>query len=165
MSSIKRDSWLTCLVCSLTGIFVFVDTFGYPMMKSQGFGRGPGFYPQVLAGTLIGLGLLTLIQGVRRKQPRSSTPAEAPGAVPAVTYWPVAALMLLSVASIVAMKYIGFLLSGFLLTFFSVILIRASLKGRRVVLGFIYSIGMMALVYVVFEVFVGVQLPGASLFN
>ena len=32
------------------------------------------------------------------------------------------------------------------------------------VVGLLYSIGMMALVYLVFEVFVGVQLPGSSLF-
>ncbi len=165
MLSKKRDAWLTCIVCSLTGIFVFIETFGYPIVKSQGFGRGPGFYPQVLAGTLIGLGLLTLIQAIWREKPGSSALADQPGTVPALSHWPVAALIFLSVASIIAMEYVGFLLSGFVLTFLSVILIKASLKGRCVVPGLIYSIGMMALVYVVFEVFVGVQLPGASFFK
>lgn len=165
MSSIKRDSWVTFIVCSLTGTFVFMDTIGYPTVQGQGFGRGPGFYPQVLAGALIGLGLLALIQDLGRKKTGPPAQGDHPARLVDVTYWPVAVLMLLSAVSIIAMKVIGFLLSGFLLTFLSVLLIRASLKGRTVLLGFLYSAGMMALVYVVFEVFVGVQLPPASLFK
>jgi hypothetical protein len=165
MFSIKRDSWITFIVCSFTGAFVLIDTFGYPLVKGQGFGRGPGFYPQVLAVTLIGLGLLTLLQGLWHKKPGPAGHVDQPAPVPGVTYWPVAGLMLLSAASILAMKYLGFLLSGFFLIFFSVLLIRASLKGRHVLLGLLYSFGMMALVYLVFYVFVGVQLPGSSLFK
>ena len=164
MSSIKRDSCLTFVVCALTGAAVFVETLGYPTVQGQGFGRGPGFYPQVLAGTLIGLGLLGLLQDLWYRKPASSGQGDRPEPVSEVTYWPVAALMLLSVVSILAMKVLGFLVSGFFLTFCSVILIRASLKIRPLVVGLLYSIGMMALVYLVFEVFVGVQLPGSSLF-
>ena len=164
MSSIKRDSCLTFVVCALTGAAVFVETLGYPTVQGQGFGRGPGFYPQVLAGTLIGLGLLGLLQDLWHRKPASSGQGDRPEPVSDVTYWPVAALMLLSVVSILAMKVLGFLVSGFFLTFCSVILIRASLKARPVFLGLLYSIGMMALVYLVFEWFVGVQLPGSSIF-
>lgn len=164
MSFTKRDSWLTFIVCALTGAAVFAETLGYPTVQGQGFGRGPGFYPQVLAGTLIGLGLLTLLQDLWAKKPASSKQASLPEPVSTVTYRPVAALMLLSVMAIMAMRVLGFLASGFFLTFCSVILIRASLKARPVFLGLLYSIGMMALVYLVFEWFVGVQLPGSSIF-
>jgi hypothetical protein len=164
MPSIKRDSWLTFSVCALTGASVFIETLGYPSVQGQGFGRGPGFYPQVLAGTLICLGLLIVLQDLWHAKPTSSGQGDRPKSVPDVTYWPVAALMLLSVVSIMAMKVLGFLVSGFFLTFCSVILIRASLKVRHVVAGLLYSIGMMALVYLVFEVFVGIQLPGSSIF-
>jgi len=164
MPSINRDSWLTFGVCALTGVFVFIETLGYPGVQGQGFGRGPGFYPQVLAGTLIGLGLLSVLQGLWQKKRASSGQGDRPEPVPDLTYWPVAALMLLSILSIMAMKVLGFLLSGFFLTFCSVILIKASLKVRHIFVALLYSVGMMALVYLVFEVFVGVQLPGSSIF-
>lgn len=164
MSSITRDSWLTGSVCALTGVAVFIETLSYPSVQGQGFGRGPGFYPQVLAGTLIGLGLLSVLQDLWKKKPVSTGHGGRPDTVPDVTYRPVAALMALSVLSIMAMKVLGFLLSGFLLTFCSVILIKASLKARSIFVALLYSIGMMALVYLVFDVFVGVQLPGSSLF-
>jgi len=165
MFSVKRDSWLTFIVCSVIGALVLIETAGYPVLKGQGFGRGPGFYPQVLAWAMIGLGLLILIQSLRRKKPDATGHADRPEPIPSVAYLPVAGLMLLAVASIVAMDYVGFLFSGFILTFLSVLLIRASLRGRHVVAGFIYSVGMLVLVYLVFDVFVGVQLPGSSLFK
>jgi hypothetical protein len=61
------------------------------------------------------------------------------------------------------MRYAGFLLSGFLLTFLSVLLIKPSSGYRQIILYFLYSLSLMALVYVVFELLVGIQLPGSSL--
>jgi hypothetical protein len=55
------------------------------------------------------------------------------------------------------------LLSGFLLTFLSVLLIKPSSGYRQIILYFLYSLSLMALVYVVFELLVGIQLPGSSL--
>lgn len=144
------------------GAFVFIETSGYPVLKGQGFGRGPGFYPQVLAGTIVGLGLLTALLDFLHGKAAIQTQEEQSGTARRLTYRPVVALMLLAVFSILAMKYVGFLPSGFALTFLSVLAIRAPLKGRHVVTGFLYSLGLMALVYVVFSVLVGVQLPESS---
>jgi hypothetical protein len=161
MLSIKRDSWLALIVCSVTGIFIFMNTGGYPTSKAQGFGGGPAFYPQVLAGLLIGLGLLVAIQDALQGRPGSTRPQSGSGRRE-VTYGRVAVLMLLCVFSVLAMKYAGFVLSGFFLIFLSALLIKSPAGVRQIALYLLYSLGMIALVYVVFELFVGVQLPSAS---
>lgn len=162
MFSIKRDSWLTFVVCSITGAVVFIETAEYPVLKGQGFGQGPGFYPRLLAGTMIGLGLLTLLQDWLHS--RDESDGQETESVPSrfVKYRSVLFMLLLAIFSTMAMTSLGFLVSGFALTFLSVLVIRAPLKGRHVVTGFLYSLGLMALVYVVFAVLVGVQLPPSS---
>lgn len=164
MFSVKRDTWLTFFLCELTGAFIFIATSSYPITKGQGFGTGPGFYPRFLGGCMIFLGLLYLVLELLER--KSSNPAHGDRSVPDtdVTYWSITWLMLLSVASTIAIKFVGFLLSGFLLTFLSVLLIKASLKGRDVVLSFFYSICLMASIYLIFELFVGIQMPRGSFF-
>ena len=154
---------MTLIVCSLTGAFVFIDTLGYPTVKTQGFGGGPAFYPQVLAGTLVGLAILIVLQDLRQKKPAGSLVNGDSDPTRDNNYRSIAVLMCLCVASILAMRYAGFLLSGFLLTFLSVLLIKPSSDYRQIILYFLYSLSLMALVYVVFELLVGIQLPGSSL--
>lgn len=162
MFSIKSDSWLTFAVCSITGAAVFIETAGYPVLKGQGFGQGPGFYPRLLAGTMICLGLLTLLQDWLHR--RDGSDGQGTESVPThlMKYRSVLFLMLLAIFSTMAMNSLGFLVSGFALTFLSVLVIRSPLKGRHVATGLLYSLGLMALVYVVFGVLVGVQLPPSS---
>lgn len=162
MFSMKRDSWLTFIVCSITGAVVIMETAEYPVLKGQGFGQGPGFYPRLLAGTMIGLGLLTLLQDwLHRGEGGHGREIER---VPSrfVKYRSVVVLMLLAIFSTMAMTSLGFLASGFALTFLSVLVIRGPLKGWYVITGFLYSLGLMGVVYVVFAVLVGVQLPPSS---
>lgn len=135
------------------------------MVQGQGFGRGPAFYPQVLAGVLIALGAVSFFKDFRKRKTASDAMEKRSEATPDVTYWPVIVFVALSVALIIAMRHVGFLLSGFLLAFFSVLLIRASFKPRQVALAVLYGAGMMALVYGVFQMLVGIQLPVSSIFN
>ena len=168
MFSERRDPWMTFIVCSCIGAFIFIDTSGYPSVQTQGFGYGPAFYPRVLAGVLIGLGMLVLFQDWRHgtgPHRLSEDRAGAPARPVRVMYRSVAVFLFLCVVSIMAMEYIGFLVSGFFLVFVSTLLIRASFTVREVALTFLYCAGMMGLVYVVFNVFVGVQMPGSVFFR
>lgn len=164
-SSLTSTTLMTSAFCILLGAFVFIATSGYPSVHSQGFGRGPAFYPRVLAGLMIFIGVLTLIRDIRHA--RRAHPAEpaAESAAPPVSCRPVAVFLILCAASIFAMKYLGFLLSGFLLAFLATLMIRASLKSADVVRAVVFSFGLMALVYFLFEVFVGIQLPVATIFK
>lgn len=165
MFSVLRDAWLTFTVCLLIGAFVFIDTLSYPIVRTQGFGHGPAFYPRILAGVLIALGLAFLYQGLRRRRTDREGAAEQKAPAAELTYRPVVLFMALCVASVLSMRYLGFLVSAFLLAFLSTLMIRASFKAPHVALGLLYSAAMITLVYVVFSVFVGVQLPGSALFR
>jgi hypothetical protein len=149
----------------LLGVFVFIATSGYPAVQSQGFGRGPAFYPQVLAGLMIFLGALTLVQDIRRARREPPADPAAGNNAPPVSYRPVAVFFILCAASIFTMKYLGFLLSGFLLAFLATLMIRASFKAIDAIRAVVFSFGLMALVYLLFEVFVGVQLPVSAIFK
>ncbi len=93
--SLTSTTLITSAFCTLLGAFVFIATSGYPSVHSQGFGRGPAFYPRVLAGLMIFIGVLTLIQDIRHA--RRDPPAEpaAGNDAPPVSYRPVAVFLLL----------------------------------------------------------------------
>ncbi len=164
MFTVRRDTWLTFVVCLVFGIFVLIDTLGYPSVKGQGFGHGPAFYPRVLAGVLVGLGLLVLIQDILGKKRLHDVKTDQTDVQIDITYRSIIIFMVLCIFSIIVMKYVGFLLSGFILVFVFSILIRASFRIIDISLVFLYSAAMMALVYIVFDVFIGVDLPNSSIF-
>ncbi len=154
---------ITFIVCLVMGGLIFSDTLRYPEVQGQGFGQGPAFYPQLLAGALIFLGTLILVFDLAHKDTTASDTdgAQAGGGI---TYVPVILLMMLTIVTIIVMKYFGFFISGFLLTILSVLLIRGSGMGRRLLPDLGFSVGMIVLVYLVFQVFVGIQLPEGTLF-
>lgn len=165
MAAVRHDSWRTFLLCLILGVLVFIDTLRYPNVQGQGFGQGPGFYPQVLGGALVLLGILSILHDLFQTvsaedsiEPSSSTRSEK-------RYMPVVLVMVLSIGLISLMKYLGFFVAGFLLTFLTVLVIRRPIGLRRVLLDLFFSAGIIVLVYLVFEVFVGIQLPSSVFFN
>jgi hypothetical protein len=162
---ISRDSWLTFLTCLGLGLVVFGDTIHYPEVHGQGFGQGPAFYPQLLGGTLVVLSLLVILQGVVSKgQAVFQTDVSIKGQ-PKPRYLQVVKIMVLSIILVLVMKYVGFFVSGFLLTILTVLMIRGSVDKRHLAIDLLFSSGIIVLVYLVFEVFVGIQLPSSIFFD
>jgi len=164
MAAAGRDAWVTFFFCFATGGLIFADTLRYPEVQGQGFGQGPAFYPQLLAWVLFLLGGLTLLQGLRsgrHEAPRGEGTAGKDG----ITYVPVILIYAVSVVLIALMGYTGFIAGGFLLTFLSVVIIKGSWRVRYLLEGLAFSFGMMVLIYLVFEVFVGIQLPEGNIFG
>jgi hypothetical protein len=158
MAKTRRDAWLTFLICMILGSLVIYDTLRYPTVQGQGFGLGPVFYPQVLAGVLIVLGILTLLLELLHGHiPKSK--GRWRSSLFGSQQWSVFLLVFLSVAMIAAMQKVGFFISGFLLIFLSSLIIRAELNQRHVLLDLLFSAGIVLLVYTVFELFVGIELP------
>jgi hypothetical protein len=171
MPSIKRDSIITLIFCLVVGGYVIIACQGFPQAQdSQGFGQGPGFYPQVLGWSLIILGALTLITGLkaaRELQSDSETKvlqdSDDDNASP--RYGLVGAALVLSLADIVVMHYLGFFVAGFVLVLAMVIMIRPPYSLKSVFWDLVFSAGMVVMVYLVFEVFIKIQLPRAALFG
>jgi hypothetical protein len=158
MSERKRDAWVTAIFCLLVGGLIVVDTNNYPDVQGQGFGQGPGFYPKLLAGILIFLGALIVFKEWAFK---GSEIAEQTRAKPNIKYLPVVFLIAQSVALIFLMKYLGFVMSSFFLIILTVFLIRRPTNIKFMGQDLIFSVGMTALVYLVFEIFVGIDLPNS----
>ncbi len=163
MSAKRQDALTTFIFCLVMGGFVLSDTLRYPEVQGQGFGQGPAFYPQLLAGVLIFLGALIIIFDLGPKKITDPEPADPPSEG-GISYTPVVLLMVLTVIMIIIMKFFGFFVSGFLLTILSVLLIRGADMLRHLLPDLGFSVGMIILVYLVFQVFVGIQLPEAALF-
>jgi hypothetical protein len=160
MSFEKKDAWTTFILCLVLGGSVIGDTLRYPDVQGQGFGQGPGFYPQVLAVTLILLGVLCLFQIFRRSKGGTGDQADQTDA-PGIRYSNVILLLILSVILIACINILGFFIAGFLLTFLTVRLIRRAAWGKFLLPDLAFSVGIIILVYLVFEVFVGIDLPGS----
>jgi hypothetical protein len=154
------------LLCLGIGLFVIFQTMTFPSVKGQGFGQGPGFYPQVLACLLILLGILIPLQDIRGGEHRSTRASTAGNETVKIGNGILIILVILAcIASTYAFKYCGFVISGFLLTLLTVRLIRGGLTrdcwGRD--LGF--SVAIIALVYTIFQVVIGIQLPQSIYFG
>lgn len=152
---------MTFLLCASVGCLVFLDTLGYPEVRGQGFGQGPAFYPQVLAASLLFLGILLVFLDLGRRGRTHSTESKDSSGAAATGYTPVALLMVLCVLTILSMKYLGFFVSGFLLTVLSAFIIRRPSRIRQLGLDLLFSAGIISLVYLVFELFVGIELPSS----
>jgi uncharacterized membrane protein YecN with MAPEG domain len=161
MTAIRRDTWLAFLLCASVGSLVFLDTLGYPEVRGQGFGQGPAFYPQVLAASLLFLGILLVFLDLGSRGRTHSTERKDSSGAAATGYTPVALLMVLCVLTILSMKYLGFFVSGFLLTVLSAFIIRRPSRIRQLGLDLLFSAGIILLVYLVFELFVGIELPSS----
>ncbi len=163
MSVNRKDALTTFIVCLVMGGFVFSDTLRYPEVQGQGFGQGPAFYPQLLAGVLVSLGALILVLDLVHMD-KTESDIDRISKEEDVAYLPVTLIMILSVVMIIVLTYFGFFISGFLLTFLSVLLIRGSDRGKHLIPDLGFSVGMIILVYLVFQVFVGIQLPESTFF-
>ena len=164
MPSGKKDAWITFTVCLLLGGSVMGDTLRYPAVQGQGFGQGPGFYPQVLAGALLLLGALSLIQAFRSRD-HSGQETTEPRNETKIRHFKVILLLVLCIVLVGVMKYSGFLTAGFLLTFLSVRLIRGAGLRRHILTDLLFSVGILIVVYFVFQIFVGIDLPGSVLMD
>jgi uncharacterized transporter YbjL len=92
---------------------------------------------------------------------RGTDVTEQGPAKPSVRYLPVVLLNVLSIVLIFLMKYFGFFVSGFLLTILTVFLIRRPANMKIMGQDLMFSIGMIVLIYLVFELFVGIELPSS----
>jgi hypothetical protein len=165
MAAIRRDSWRTFLLCLILGTLVFIDTLRYPEVQGQGFGQGPGFYPQVLGGALILLGILSILLDLVHNFSAEVSTEASPFTPEGKRYAPVVLLLALSIVLISLMKYLGFFVAGFLLTSLTVLIIRRPVELKHLGLDLLFSAGIIVLVYLVFEVFVGIQLPSSIFFD
>lgn len=153
--TLKRQNILTFLFCLLLAAGICVETAGYPQAKGQGFGAGPEFYPRVLAVSLLILGGLSLLQGLRPAALPQASPSEASPA----RYRLVAEVFALCVFCFAIMPYAGFLVSGFILILAMILLIRRTAGWRRFGQDALLSIGILAAIFVVFEVIIKIELP------
>ncbi|PLX43036.1 MAG: hypothetical protein C0608_01065 [Deltaproteobacteria bacterium] len=163
MQSLSRKALVTCLLSLVTGIAVILEAMTFPETKGGGFGEGPAFYPTLLAGILIVLGLLTLREPAGKGAEAIEAEEGDEGALP--RYGIVSLVVVLSGISIALMKYIGFFASGFSLVLITIFLIRPPKTKMMLISGVLFSAAMIFIIYLLFEVFIGVELPRAAIFN
>lgn len=159
MHGVTRNSWITMSLCLGLGLFVLLRVINFPTTQGQGFGQGPGFYPKVLAWLLISFGILVPVLDFRAsslpmQKQRIAPEPQSPGKLLLVLL-----ILGVSILAILAMPYVGFLFCGFGLILISVRLIRWSMSSDFWIQDICYAFGIMLLVYLMFEVFIGIQLP------
>lgn len=164
MDKVKQDAVVTCLVCLAVGAFVFYQTLQYPEVKGQGFGQGPAFYPQILAFSIMFLGGLHLFQGLKSPCRQEPDQVQRDFRKP-LRFLPVCWLMFIAVVLVSLLDDLGFYVAGFLLTYFAALVIRGRISSQKLLVDFLFSIGIMVVVYLLFELFVGFELPGSIWFD
>lgn len=165
-AAIKRDSWITAGLCASLGLAIVIDTMTFPSTSGEGFGQGPGFYPQVLAWLVVILGLLVPVMDAKHRgtDKPEQTRTQAPSAFSGWQWiMAVGPMLLVCILMTWAMPYCGFLFAGFFMTFCGVRLVRRNGLRGNWIRDLAFSAGMLALVYIMFQVFIGIQLPPPTL--
>jgi putative tricarboxylic transport membrane protein len=133
------DFW-SGLVLAALGAYIVVRARGWDYMTPEG--PGPGFFPLWYGIAILGLALyLVAVPGLARADWRGSGRAFATWAAIA--------------ACVAALKWLGFVVSFAVLTFFMV----AVMYRKRVRTAAVVAIGVAAAFYVIFPVALGVALP------
>ena len=124
------------------------------MTRAQGFGQGPGFYPSLLGYALIGLGLATLAKGLR-----APVSTEAGEKSDKQRYGLVFGVLALSIITVALIPYIGFIAASFILVLAMIQMIRPSGRLKHWLIDIFFTILVLFMIYIVFEVFIKIQLP------
>jgi len=164
MLRMTRGSLPTAVLCLVVGVFMLVESRTFPGVQGQGFGEGPSFYPSVLAWALVGLGFLTLLAGLRGGRAQSALDARQETwreGAPKPRYGLVIGVCLLTLATTLALNYLGFLASAFVLVAVMLLLIRPTANPKVLALDIVISLAIVFAIYIVFEVLIGVQLPSS----
>lgn len=141
------------LAVTATGLFALVEASGLDMFGEHGV-PGPGFLPSLVAGALVVLGLvLTGTSLTRRRAPASGI--EASNLPRVARVWGG------FLVSIPVMALIGFVPAMALLVAYLVFGVER-VGGIRTVLA---AVLIPALVYALFALLLGVELPPSSLFD
>ncbi len=157
--AIKKPTWITFGFCLAAGVGIFIETAAYPAAQGGSIIQGSAFYPRLLAGLMVFLGALLVGRDI-------STGAGALADVPKDTsdgrddrpsIRPVVLLLGLSVVQVLLIRYLGFIGAGILFLFFAAPVVGPVKGSWKQDLGF--SLGVMALIFVIFELFVGLDLP------
>ncbi len=161
-----RKEIASSLVLILFSTVFLIYTTRYPLDTWES--PGPAVFPLILGGVLLILASGELIRALLA--PKIPNPGGVPGATAAASmrnYFQknageakVVALTVLLVIYILAMKWIGFFVSTFLLVILSSRLMEAKDWGRPIAL----SVGVCLFCYLLFEVWLKLSFPRGILF-
>jgi hypothetical protein len=160
MSKFSHDSIVTSVSCLFLGGLILVQCQGFPETSGQGFGSGPAFYPKLLAFLIIGLGLLSL-----KPRPGDETDCKPVQNRPKPRYGLVALVLVFCVAYIFIQELLGFYPAAALLVLAMAWAVTPPENAANVLAYLAYTAGLLLVVYLVFEIFVGIQLPDSFVWD
>ena len=181
MTSVKISSWITFGFCLAAALGIFVETAAYPAAQGSSLVQGSAFYPRLLAGLMAALGTLLVGRDILAGRGQVSRPEAEPTPKSDETpdsddspeykggYTRVVLVFVLTVAMAFMIRYLGFLAAGALFLFIAAPLVGPQ-KGywscnrfKNLIKDLAFSLGTMAVIYIVFELFVGLELPKAMM--
>jgi hypothetical protein len=157
-----RDGLTTSLLCLGLGGAVLIATCQFPETGQQGFGEGPGFYPDVLAISLLLMGGLSLWFTLRAHGRAAGQSTEDAPDRPKPRLWLVGAVLALCVAATLAMDQAGFFITGFGLVLGSALLIKPPQGLLDFMVRLVFTVAILATAWLVFDYFIGIQLPKSA---
>ena len=151
MGKTRFVDMITGMVIMLLSAYWFFEA--NKMLKVD-LGIGPGGYPKFVASCLFLLGLLLTLQGVIKGLPKPEGKIDRKALLRVIIF------VAVTIVYVVAMKEMGFLLLTPPYLFFACWFF----KYRKKIIAALTSIGVTAVVYIVFRIFFYIPLPVFRLF-
>ena len=158
----RRGDVLAGLVLAALGTYIAGQSLAWQVLGPSG--PGPGFFPLIYGALMVVLSLALVVKATMRRPARAAAtpaPLEEPAREPALDSDPRAAIAiwLLFVATIAAIKYVGFLIAFGLL----LLLTSRLVFSRPLWQGAVAAIVAPPLFYLVFVLGLQVRLPVGTL--
>ena len=139
------------LIFSMT---VYILTLGFPGSESVVGGLGPGFFPKMVAGGMMLMGVIVLVRGIV-----SRGKTDGIGLKPADLKTP-ALLLVFTVIYIILTATLGFIIATPVFLIFTMIMWRVH-WGKAILIG----VGMTATLYFFFSMLLRLPLPTGIVFG
>lgn len=144
----KKANIFISILIGVIGILTLLEVKTFP--TGQNNVVGPGFFPTIIAIILVALGVILFIQAITTKK-EDDIKINLLGSENKMAYL----VMLITLVYLVAMGFVGFILSS--IVYLAVLIIMYGEKSK--VKAVICSVGISLLIYFVFNTLLSVPLP------
>jgi putative tricarboxylic transport membrane protein len=149
--AVRRGEIVAGLALAVLGAYVATQSLTWEVLGRSG--PGPGFFPLIYGALMVVLSLMLVVRSAGRRSTESSDPMDWRGVGVAMSLW------ITFAASVLVMKYFGFLIALALLMFF----IARVVFSRRIAHALAAALVAPPLFYAVFTFGLQVRLPVGSL--
>jgi hypothetical protein len=159
---VKKEDIIAGIIFMGISIFLFIQTLKFPKPPVQG--TGPSFWPQVILTLMVIFSIALIINGLTSRKTGAAGTARPKVALNVKSVPKSVWGILVTTLFVFFFKQLGYMLSTFFFLIILINVINFDLRPKKLITSAIQSLLMLGMIYLIFDVFLKVNLPKGSFF-